>query len=760
MAAPTRAHSRPLRSVLLVLALAMAGTAPSLEAGTPRSFTVLALRKPPDDAGSAAAHALWYATLREVLKSRVHGSIDLFQESVPFDRLATSDSSRALRDYLRERYRSRRPDLVIASTSSVRDFVLQYRDELFPGIPLVIEAAWTSHLSPAERQRDGGIAAVELSNLLIEPLELALRLHPRARHAYVLVGRTSPALLANLRRAHEAAAGGVPVTFITDLPVPEMLRALEQIPPDSVVFYINYVQEVPGRTLSELQVAQLVTGAAAAPVYGFLESHLGLGIVGGVVLTPRNEAAQVGRLAARILNGERPGDLPVEQVDLVPMFDWRQLQRWRLDEAMLPAAADIRFRELTPWQRHRWVILGTLAVVALQGALIAGLVAQRARRRQMFAALTKAQARYTLASGAARVGVWEWEPGSGAFYVDPAVRTLAGGAGVDVPSRLEDWLALVHPDDRAAVDGRLREHARGTSAAVETEHRLLQPDGTIRWVQLRGSVARDGGATRIVGTIADATDRKRAEQRLQDIQGELSRIARVTALGEFAASIAHEVRQPLTAIISSARAAARFLNNGATTDAQEALWHVLEASKRADRVIERNRELFRNHTVQKELLDPNRVVIESLAIARSRLEASQVSLVTSLTPALPMIEGDPIELQQVLLNLTANAIDALQAVAPASRRLEIATGCGPAGTIRVSVSDNGVGLGAVDVRRLFTFSYTTKPGGTGVGLSISRSIIEAHGGTLCAEGRAGQGATFTFVLPVAQVGAGRADVAS
>jgi signal transduction histidine kinase len=153
--------------------------------------------------------------------------------------------------------------------------------------------------------------------------------------------------------------------------------------------------------------------------------------------------------------------------------------------------------------------------------------------------------------------------------------------------------------------------------------------------------------------------------------------------------------------------------------------------------------------VQKELLECNTVIVEAAVMARPKLESSQVSLITSLADRLPKIEGDRIELQQVLLNLIVNAIDAMEAVDPASRRLTVSTALVPSGAVRVSVHDNGVGLGGVDMQRLFALSYTTKATGTGVGLSISRSIIEAHGGRLWAEPGESGGATFCFTVPAA-----------
>ena len=733
-----------VRLLLLLVLLSYPSTTPA-SAQAPRSFTVLALHLASDDAGSATTNLVLDSTIRDVLHARTHKPVDVFQEFVPFDRLTSEEASLALRDYLRERYRERPPDVVIASSTYVRDFVFRHRDDLFPETPLVVGGAWTSD---AIRHAAAGAAVLEKSGTLSETLALALQLHPAVKRAYIIAGR-SPGYIPALRADLERKAGRVPLTFIAELSVPEMLDTVKHLPTDSLVFYINYAQEIRGHTLTELQIAELVTQTSPVPVYGFLEAQLGLGIVGGAILTPRNEATQLATLAARVLNGERPQDIPIEPLQLTPIFDWRQLRRWAIDESALPAGSEVRFRQLTIWERYRWLILGALVIIALQAAMIVGLVVQRARRREMQRALKDSEERYALATSAGRVGVWDWDVEAKTIYVDPALKAVLGYPQDD-RQPLDDWLRLVHPDDRATVVARMRDHIAGHSPFYELEHRMVHRDGTVFWVLVRGSVATQSGPSmRVVGTITETTERKRAEQKLQEIQAELARIGRLNALGEFAASIAHEVRQPLTAIISSARASMRFLSNGATAEAEQALSYVLDASKRADAVIERNRELFRNRKVQKELLDCNTVVAEAAAMARPKLEGGQVSLVTSLAEHLPTIDGDRIELQQVLLNLIVNAIDAMEPVDPAQRRLEISTALAPSGEVQVSVSDRGIGLGAVDMTKLFRLSYTTKTGGTGVGLSISRSIVEAHGGRLWAEARAGGGATFSFTGPAA-----------
>lgn len=446
-------------------------------AQAPHSFTVVALHLASDDPGSATANLVWYSTLRDVLRSRTQKPVDVFQEFVPVDRLTSEQATLALRDYLRERYRGRPPDLVIASTSSVRDFVLRYRNDLFPDTPLVVGGSW---MSDSIRHVGAGVAALEMSGTFRETLALALHLHPAAKRVYVLVGR-SPGAVPRLRAAFERVVGRVPLTFIAEQSVPEMLDTVKDLPTDSLVFYINYVQEIRGHTLTELQIAELVTRASPVPVYGFLEAEIGLGIVGGAMLTPRNEATQLAMLATRVLNGERPQDIPIEPLQLATIFDWRQLRRWAIDESALPADSEVRFRELTTWERYRWPILGALAVMALQTATIVGLVVQRARRREMQRALQDSHQRYALATSAGRVGVWDWDAETKTIYVDPGLRELLGYPR-DAREPLDEWLRLVHPEDRRTVVDRMRITSRArvgsTRSSIAWCERMAQSAGS------------------------------------------------------------------------------------------------------------------------------------------------------------------------------------------------------------------------------------------------------------------------------------------
>jgi two-component system, LuxR family, sensor kinase FixL len=193
----------------------------------------------------------------------------------------------------------------------------------------------------------------------------------------------------------------------------------------------------------------------------------------------------------------------------------------------------------------------------------------------------------------------------------------------------------------------------------------------------------------------------------------------------------------------------RWLDSGKPDLAEvgAALSDVVEAGRRADAVIERNRELFRHQRIEKAPLEINSVINQVMLLLKTRLVSSHITLVTSLAPDLPTVIGDPVELQQVLLNLVANAIDAMVGIPFGSRRIDISSHLRSVNSVQVSVRDSGVGLADVDVARMFALSYTTKPAGSGVGLAISRSIINAHGGELWAEPNADAGAAFSFTVP-------------
>jgi PAS domain S-box-containing protein len=309
----------------------------------------------------------------------------------------------------------------------------------------------------------------------------------------------------------------------------------------------------------------------------------------------------------------------------------------------------------------------------------------------------------------------------------------------------------IHPDDRARVQ-RTIDRASRDGKGFEAGYRLLMPDGSVKHVHATAHMVADASSgIEFVGAVTDVTARKQAEVELHEAQTNLAHVTRVTALGEMAASIAHEVNQPLAAVVTNAAACLRWLDREPVNlkEARGTLQSIINDGNRAGEVIQRVRALV-NKTTDRKALHINEVVSEVMSLVQHELFSHRVALRLELAPALPLILADRIQLQQVILNLVANGIEAMQPVKDRPRELVIRTRQDEANQVLVTVSDCGVGVATENADKLFDAFFTTKPSGMGMGLSICRSIVNAHGGRLSASGNAGPGATFQFTLPLHQ----------
>jgi PAS domain S-box-containing protein len=325
------------------------------------------------------------------------------------------------------------------------------------------------------------------------------------------------------------------------------------------------------------------------------------------------------------------------------------------------------------------------------------------------------------------------------FEYDPATNPSVG------------WvLDRVHPDDIAVVRETL-ECAVHDGKDWDLEHRLLMPDGEVKYVHVVARAVRDESDNlEFVGALMDITARKQGEEALRTAQAELAHVTRVTTIGELTASIAHEVNQPLTAIVTNGNACLRWLAAQPPNleEAREAVERIIKDGHRASEVIARIRALVKKTPPQKEWLDIYEIILEVIALARSEVQRHRVALQTQFSADLPRVHGDRIQLQQVLLNLIMNGIEAMSGVQPEPRELLVQSGNDGSNRVLIAVRDNGIGLDPKHLAHLFDAFYTTKPTGLGMGLAISRSIIEGHGGRIWAEANAPHGAVFQFTLPV------------
>jgi len=308
----------------------------------------------------------------------------------------------------------------------------------------------------------------------------------------------------------------------------------------------------------------------------------------------------------------------------------------------------------------------------------------------------------------------------------------------------------LHPEDVSLYE-KMTDHARRGDDEFEWQYRLLMPDGSIKYMQAVAHAVQDrDDQLEYIAAVQDVTARRLSQEALDKARAELAHAARVMSLGTLTASIAHEVNQPLSGIITNASTCVRMLDADPPNidGARETAKRTIRDGRRASDVIVRLRAMFRKKDFSVESVDLNEAVEEVIALLRTELQKSSVVLQAELTPGLPPVEGDRVQLQQVILNLLLNAADAMSTVDDRPRELTILTTSDGDDRVRLSVSDVGTGFSPDQAEKLFDAFYTTKKSGTGIGLSVSRSIIEGHHGRLWAEPNEGKGAVISFSVPM------------
>ena len=369
-------------------------------------------------------------------------------------------------------------------------------------------------------------------------------------------------------------------------------------------------------------------------------------------------------------------------------------------------------------------------------------------RRQTEEELRRSEAKLAEAQRVSRTGSFVWNVSTGEQF---GSREFFRILGYDQPRSVTSEMILerAHPEDRARVERTMERSARD-GKDIDYEHRLLMPDGSVKYVHVVAHAVSDqADQLEFIGAVVDVTEAKQAEERLHKAQAELAHVTRVTTLGELTASIAHEVNQPLAALVANAEAGLRWLDREAPDLAavRRSVEWVINDGIRASEVIRRVRALAKKAEIENVPLGINGAIGEVVALLHRELSLHRVSLRTVLAPNLPTILGDRVQLQQVIINLVMNGIEAMLQVTDRPRELVIRSGQEDTQHVLVSITDCGVGISAEDANRLFNAFFTTKSGGMGMGLAICRSIVEAHGGRLSACRNEGPGATFQFTLP-------------
>lgn len=456
------------------------------------------------------------AAFRTTLARELGAPLDI--NEAPFDtaRFDEPKQESLFVDFLQRRFADRRLDLVVPINFPAASFAVRHRNRLFPDTPMLIASVERRRLPPDSLTRQTTVVPSRLN--VPGFIEHILELLPETKNIVVIFG-ASPLekfWLGEFRREFQKFTNRVAFTWLNELSFEEIKKRAAAIPPNAVIFYGLLVVDAAGVPYEYDDALKSLRAVANAPIFGLFDKQLGLGVVGGRLLSHQEIGVQAARVALRILRGEVPSDIPIKIGDTsAPVYDWRELKRWGISERRLPPGSMVKFRPPSMWEQYRWTIVGALAVIAVQAGLIVGLLLHRARRYRAEKQLRESQEFMELSTSAADLGLWVRDLEHDEISVNHRLRSLFGFGQHEV-LRFDDVVARIHPDDRARVMTEI-ERTQKTGISFEEEFRVMVSEGSERWVAARGRTVGEIGESgaRRMGVVFDITERKQAEQDLK-----------------------------------------------------------------------------------------------------------------------------------------------------------------------------------------------------------------------------------------------------
>jgi PAS domain S-box-containing protein len=681
--------------------------------------------------------------LSAVLQSGGIGIRNQFYEHLDLARNPGPENRKLMMQLISRHYSERKIDLIITLFPEGLEFLLDMGQDFFPATPvLALFLPQGFELPETGRRIIPHLVIPDLKRTI----EIGLKLVPKAKRVYVVNG-THPLdrWLENIARKDcKKWEDRLDFYYLSDLPMEKILATVSAAPADSIVFITSYSKDVTGKYQTTVELSQELAKVSKAPVFGLLGTVIGNGNVGGSLIRFKHIGTKAGEMALDILRGAQnteniPVVLKVPQVDI---FDWRQLKHWNLSESDLPRGSVIVNRDFSLWDL-KYYIIGVLVFILFQSLLIIRLLAQKRRRKSAEETLREKSEELDQFFNVSIELLCISNTDGYFLRVNPAWEKVLGYSREELMAHR--FLDFVHPDDipktREAVSILLSQ-----GKIVHFGNRYRCKDSTYRWFEW--NAVQVGNLTYSVAN--DRTEYIVAETKARQHRDKLAHITRVATMGELTTSLAHEINQPLTAVGSNAEAARRFLSQAEPDigEIREILEDIIQDNKRAGDVVQKIRALVRKETFKEEILDLNRMVQELVTLIRSESILKGLTITTELFPELKMIHGDRIQLQQVVLNLILNGAAAMANSPQDKRKIIVKTAIQDSKTVRVSVTDCGTGIDANNTEHIFSAFYTTKPEGLGMGLSISQTIIDAHGGKIKASNNREGGASFVFTLPV------------
>jgi signal transduction histidine kinase len=576
------------------------------------------------------------SALRETIRADSRAPVELFAETLDMHRFEKTRFEDELVALLKKKYHDMRVSVVVADALIALDFARRHRAEIWPGAAIVFNSVPTAILQG--RSLDPRTIGVPVRLEFGQTLDLALKLRPATRRIAVVAGAADPDRrhLSLARPSLERYAGRLDVQYLVGLTLDETVAAVRALPADAVVLYLTVFRDGAGAPQVPREVLRRIAAVSRAPIFGVFETYLGNGIAAGSITSYGVQGRRAGELVARVLNGEEPADIGVQPADAPGcMADWRQLRHWGINEKLLPADCEVRFREVTVWQRYQWQIFAALAVILVQAALIVVLTLNRRRLRR---ARTALQDEY----------------------------------------------------------GRRRE----------------------------------------------------AESIAARMRGRLARFSKERSLGAMAAAISHEINQPLIAIQNYAQAARRRVQGDVDDKPRliELFAKIEGQAERAGAITQRVRSLVNDVEPQLSPTPLYPLLEEIIRMMEPEIESRGFHIDCEPAGDLPEVLADALQVQLVLVNLLHNSMQSIGSGDQYDKRVSVDMRAINDREVQVSVTDRGPGVAPDRVADIFEPLYSGTSGGMGMGLAISRAIIEAHGGRLWYEPNPAGGAIFRFTL--------------
>jgi PAS domain S-box-containing protein len=701
-------------------------------------------------------------------------------------------------------------------------------------------------------------------------LEIALKMFPETRTTVLVTGTAEQRYEYQAKRDFEPWRNKLDFEYTSNRSVEEILQSVASLPPHSIVIYFNVFSDKTGRTFIPREVGKMVAKAANAPVFCLWDTLMGLGPIGGSLLSFDAEGTYAAEVALDILNGKRVLTKPVTTLPTSKtyMFDWQQIKRWGVNEKNLPKESVLVNHVPTLWERHKGYVLGAIALFIAQTLLVIGLLIQRYRkiaaeaslrqktealdqffnvsldilciantdayflrlnpaaettlgytrdelmarpfldfihpddlprtheavslqvsqqrvihfenryrckdgtyrwlewnsvpvgnltyaaarditeRKQSEEALRDSEARFRVTFEQTTVGIAHVSPEGRFLRINPKFCDMVGYSQAELLERT--FRDITHPEDLDADIKHRDRLLRGEIRSYVLEKRYVRKDGDIVWGSLSAALVRkeSGEPQWLVTVVEDITERKEAERERIQLYNELAHVQRVSTMGQFSSTLAHELNQPLGAILNNASTAqiliSKLKGKGEETEFGDILADIIADATRAGEVIRKVRGIVRKEWMKFEQCNLNLLIEDVVTLYRNVFNVEKISIFLDLQKDVVPVRADRVQLQQVLMNLINNASEAMRG--SPSKTLEIRSTMHSPDTITVSVSDSGPGIDEARKDKVFEPFFTTKDEGLGMGLRICRSIIEQHGGLIWVENNPESGATFFFSL--------------